>query len=576
MDPLPEQKTAAMKWTFSDEQEQYRPVVQVSLGCHVEGSALPKPDISDTWSAVRGIQKRFLAKPPNAEEALLVKFGEHVERWCKANLTPLPSDTDVSVETWLNKTIYPDWRKKELKEKWDAVEDIWAKPSYRFCKSFIKDECYDKPKYPRAINSRSDEFKCFVGPIFQAISEEVFKHEAFIKKIPINERPDYIRKHVEQYGSKVIASDYTAYEAHFISRLMELCEFQLYRYMTQNLPDRREFMRACEEVIGDLNYCIFKFIRVLVMATRMSGEMCTSLGNGFSNLMFMTFVADECRCTGVRGVVEGDDGLFTMFAGETGHYPQAEDFARLGLTIKPEWHDTIETASFCGIVFAREDGNNLADPRKLIAGFGWTSRKYARSRDGTLKQLLRAKALSMAYQYPGCPIAKSLANYGLRVTAGVNISDRIIDSMPEWPKRILCEALLVGAPVKEIGTASRLLVSKLWNIDVEQQLRIERYLDSLMTIVPLRCIWIDDVVPESWKQYFETYSLSLKPKDRQLNHPYPVWRPLLGSLNWPKQRSPVGWNRSLFPRGYFDKNNSPVMTFDDHVKRLAAKALKCS
>jgi len=500
-----------------------RPTVGVSLGCHVAGAACPHPDPHDPETTMAGVRKRFAIKPPNADDRTLRRFSRFVRRWVRRNLTPIAADADVSVEHWLAHTDYPDWRRKELRVQWDGVGSIWdPDKSHRYfrCSSFMKDESYPTYKHARAINSRSDEFKCAVGPIFKLIEEEVYKLPAFIKHVPVAERPDYIMGRLHREGAKYLATDYTAFESLFVEKLMVACEFQLYSYMTEFLPDGTNFMRLVREVLGGENLCVFKRFRVSLKATRMSGEMCTSLGNGFSNLMFMLFSCAEAGCTEVIGVVEGDDGLFTMI----GNPPKTEDFAKLGLVIKAEEHDTISTASFCGIVFDPSERINVTDPAKVLANFGWTQRTHNRCRSSKLRVLLRCKAMSYAFQYPGCPIIQELAAYGLRVTEGVtnSVAMKLIDQkgFDSYKKGIVKLAVLRGnIPWKETGWATRILVERLYGFTVEQQFHIEAYLRSLINIQPLDDPVLVAKLPLVWGDYFTRYAHESDRLDVNLEFP---------------------------------------------------------
>lgn len=509
----------------------FRPALAVSLGCHVQCGTNPitlvKVDPSDTRTVVEGNHKRMLFRPPTPEALLLGKFKIFVGKWLRDHLIPLPGDTDLSVDSWLEGTDYPLWRKEQLKKKWERVQQIKSK-KYTRCKSFGKDEFYMTYKHLRAINSRTDEFKCLVGPTFSAIEKSVFRDPVvgkwFIKKVPVKDRPNYIFDRLYKEGAQYLATDYTSFEAQFTKDIMDACEFQLYDYMAQSLPNKDEFHWAVHDVLGGTNVCTFKNVTVSVPATRMSGEMCTSLGNGFSNLMFALFVSQECGCTDVVGVVEGDDGLFTMQAPKNAHLPREEDFARLGLVIKPEWHDDISTASFCGIVFAPEDRNNLSDPFKQLLSFGWTAKRYCRAKTSKLMQLLRAKALSLAYQYPGCPIAQELGQYGLRVTRGVNISEKVLATMGTWERGRLLEAMKYGYEIKPIGWDSRRLVEKLWRIAPMHQIAFEQRLEKLNTIKPL---WGDELLPylkDEWIDFGKMYSGHAT--SSSLDHPCPIWAPL--------------------------------------------------
>jgi hypothetical protein len=522
-----------------------RPVVQISLGPVVVGAVRPHPDPLDPDTTIAGVRHRFLKKPLACEEELLKKFRRHVRRECRKEFVPIPSDADVSVEHWLSHTDYPDWRRQELRVQWDGVASMWdPDKSHRYfrCSSFMKDEDYPTYKHARAINSRSDPFKCAVGPIFKLIEEQVYRHKAFIKHVPVAERPDYIMNYLHREGAKYIATDYTAFESLFVRELMEACEFELYSYMTQHLPAGGEFMRLVREVLGGLNLCVFKDFKVAVEATRMSGEMCTSLGNGFSNLMLMQFVCREAGCREILGVVEGDDGLFTM----VGTPPTAADFARLGLVIKLEVHDTISTASFCGLVFDPMDRVNIADPRKVLTNFGWAQRQYARARSSKLIVLLRCKALSTAYQYPGCPIIAELGWYGIRVTprAASNKLQKTISRKGQFDPytrgKILAAMQCGSIPRLEPPRNTRLLVEKLYGISVEIQLSIESYLSSLQTIQPLNHWSFPLILPALWYDHGARYSFASDRLDVNLEVPAESYHHVAGLVReWDDEDMPV-------------------------------------
>jgi len=508
-----------------------RDVVQVSLGTGPSAACL-HVCLNCPTTAAAGARKRVCVAPPSAKPKELYNFRRFVRIYIQENFVSLPSDVDVSVESWLERTNYPDWRKKELREAWEAVDDIWdpkKAQKYFACASFIKDEVYPTPKHARTINSRSDAYKCALGPIFKLIEEEVFKNPAFIKHVPMEKRPDYILEMLHREGAKYIATDYTAFESQFVVELMAACEFELYSYMVRNLPSGPDFNKLVGKVIGGRNVCKFREFVVQLDGTRMSGEMCTSLGNGFSNLMFMLYTCQKVGCERVIGVVEGDDGLFTMI----GNPPTKEDFAELGLVIKAETHTKLETASFCGMVFDLEDRRIISDPRKILATFGWTSRQYARVRPHKLRGLLRCKALSLAYQYPGCPIVAALSRYGLRVTersdASIGLTRRDLSS---WEKDRISEAIAITSrPCDiEVGMNSRRLVEELYGITVEAQVKIEKYLDSLQSLQMFKNDQIDEIMPKIWQDHFDSYSSVVGRCDPYLSYPVCSRWPKLAGL----------------------------------------------
>lgn len=482
---------------------QRRPVVAASVGCHYLNGAHPHPCPEDKETMKAGVKKRFAMKPPEPDAELVKQLSCFVANWLKKNLKPVASDSDTSFETWLDKTPYSLGRKQQLTDRWNKAGRTLLKKHYKV-KSFMKDETYPEFKHARAINSRSDEFKCYTGPIFKLIEKELFALDWFIKKIPVSDRPSYIMEKVYKLGSKYAACDYIAFESHFTKLMLETIEFQLYEYMTSELPIGSEFMCHVKSAMSGRNKCYFKHFKVEIDATRMSGEMCTSLGNSFTNLMLFLFAAELSGMTNVRGVVEGDDGLFSG----DGPFPTIEIFKKLGWSIKMEIHDNINTASFCGLIFDMDDRLNVTDPISMILSFGWTTRKYAKAGDKRMKMLLRAKALSYAYQYPMCPIINSVVRYALRMTEGVRA--KLNSDANAYKAEIYRESIdffnrhadvLYG----KIPMNTRLLVEQKFGVPIENQIIIEEYFDSLKEIQPLSHPLIDLHLHKDSITYYREY-----------------------------------------------------------------------
>lgn len=477
----------------------------VSLGCHLEGFAPPH---ADPWCRITmqsGAFKRFCRKTPTPSKCVLRRFAKFTRKWLHRHLTTLSESEDVTFEAWIEKTNYPEWRKADLRAQWEQCQGKLSLIHF-IVKSFMKDETYPEFKHARGINARHDAFKCAVGPYFKLIEEQLYKHPSFIKHVPVPDRPSYIKDMLYNLGGTYVATDYTAYESHFTAEMMEACEFQLYDYMTKNLPGHDYFMELCRTVIAGQNVCQYKQFDVYINATRMSGEMCTSLGNGFSNLMAFLFLCEENKAT-CEGVVEGDDGLFRV----TGDLPTTEQFEELGFTIKIEVHQKLEEASFCGIIFDLDDCVNVTDPCDVLLNFGWAGTRYTQCSERRLLELLRAKSLSYLYQYPGCPVIQSLANYGLRVTKHIDMTRFMQKSRINlWEREQLIEAYANRFSLisKAIPANTRDLVERKYGIKVEEQISIEKYLDSLNTIQPL-WHWTFDFIMSKWsKEYFSFYTLN--------------------------------------------------------------------
>lgn len=498
-----------------------RPVIGVSLGPDC-AARLPHADKHDPHTARAGVFKRFGVEPPPILKDELIEFRAFVRSWVRTHFKPLCPESDVSVESWLRDTAYPEWRKEELLAAAEDTGDIWDDVNHR-CSSFVKHEGYLTYKHARAINSRTDAFKCAVGPVFKLIEKVVYDHPSFIKHVPVRDRPEYIMGMLYREGAKYVATDFTAFESLFVKELMEACEFELYEWMTSKLSVGPEFMALCKRVLAGTNVCRFKQFVVRLLATRMSGEMCTSLGNGFSNLMFMLYTCKKKGCTEVTGVVEGDDGLFTM----VGSPPTTDDFARLGLVIKLEVHTVLSSASFCGLVFDPTDLVNVTDPRKVLASFGWTSGDWYSARPSRLHALLRSKAMSLVHQYPGCPIVQELGLYGLRVTSHITVSATLKaiqnKSHGSWRREELLRAFGSAISPREVPMATRLLVESLYGISVDVQLKIEKYLSSKNDLEQILCPYVEMVMPQVWLDHYGAYVIEDERLSSNLFYPCGEW-----------------------------------------------------
>lgn len=508
LNPDPFRKEIEILKTDAPSTLTFRPVEMVSLGPHVEGASLPHPDHSDPETTLLGQNKRVCFDNVKPNRKTLRRFRRFVKKWISENLTALSSETDISIEAWLAKTNYPAWRKKELLDNWNFYNGNVTRRHF-VVNGFVKDETYLEYKNSRGINARTDMFKVAVGPIFKCIEKELFKNPWFIKYVPVPQRARLIYETLYDVNSQYYATDHTSFEGHFTKAFMESCEFLLYEYMTQNLPDqdRREFMCYVHEVLGGMNHVVFKHFSYKIKATRMTGEMCTSLGNGFSNLMMILFVCQESGFDTV-GFVEGDDSIFK---GPKDLRLREEIFKELGFEIRLEVLDDIHTASFCGNVFAPGDFFTITNPLDVLLSFGWTTSKYVRSKPSKYKRLLRSKALSLLYEYRGCPILKNLALYALRVTEGYRA---LLPDTNEYIREQMALQLKDmkenGLPIVQIPNDTRMLVEDLYKIPIELQFYIENYLDSLTSIQVLDMDLLNHLFHKDQVNYFQNYVLDIE------------------------------------------------------------------
>jgi len=502
-----------------------RPAVQVSLGCHVERILQVHPDPTDPDTIEAGARKRFVSTPPTPDPERLSRLTEFVRQWCRENLVPLSPDVDTSVEAWLPKTNYPLGRQQELQTLWDEREQTLTRKDFNV-KSFVKDETYPEYKHARIINSRTDMFKCAVGPIFRLIEEQVFKNDAFIKKVPIHLRPKFIRERLVLLGAKYFWADFTSFESHFTPEIMEAIEFVMYDHMTQHLPGHDFFMHLCRDVIAGRNHCILRYLTVDCPGRRMSGEMNTSLGNGFTNLMLLLFLFKELG-EEVSPVVEGDDSNTSFMQ----RCPTAQDFASLGFTIKCGVEDNFEEMSFCGMIFDPDDLVNITDPCKVLATFGWARAAYTRYSDRKLRVLLRCKALSYLHQFRGAPIIQSMALYVLRMTRSVDVTHFVKSdvNLGMWERNEFLQAIeFAKLPLIEVPDNTRKLCERMFGISPDQQREVERYFEALTELQPLAGPVLSLPFAPVLSDYFDRYVISRARLDRDLDFPSEFWPRLNG------------------------------------------------
>jgi hypothetical protein len=468
-----------------------RRVVACKLPVSFAGFLMPHPCPGDTATLLAGIQKRLAAAPPDFDPELRKEFRAFVFRFIQ-RFRPL--DRDVDFDAWLAERPYPAWRKEELRRR--RVDRI--EPHHRRVKMFMKDEHYPDYKHARAINSRTDEFKTYVGPFFSRIEKVVFELDHFIKRVPFKDRADYVINKLYRPGAIYYSTDYTSFEAMFTDQMMLDCEMQLYRHMLVNYPD---VMDEIEKTMTGVNVMVNKGLSVSIKGTRMSGEMCTSLGNGFSNLMFASFVAEKSGAK-IDLVIEGDDGLIVS------DKPLDESlFRRLGLSIKIQRFEDLCEASFCGIVCDLVARTIVTDPREFLSNIGWTNGVYERATAARLADLQLAKALSYLCQYPGCPIIQPLC---LKIVQRSTfrwhrlwsiVNSKRINQYEREQMSMALETYSRDYKPPEIRYSSRLLVEKLYGVSVADQIAIEN-----LTVEDINSRYHDwPFIPDSWKDYYSRY-----------------------------------------------------------------------
>lgn len=413
-------------------------------------------DSNDPYTVECSFKKRLFRDLLPPESKFLGSFRHFVRKWVRDHI---PQVQIMDLEEWLGSTGYSEARKAELRLAYDKGHQP-SRHKASHIDTFVKTESYPEYKHARMINSRSDAFKAWSGPRFKAIENAVYRIHHFIKHVPVPDRVDVIRS-LKQAGLFYYSTDFTAYESHFTAELMDACECELYRHCLAG-DEGAEFL--CSVLTGTNRMRTRTGHRAECTARRMSGDMCTSLGNGFTNLMLVLYIVDQ-KGGSVDGYVEGDDGIFASSVELT-----SEDYAKCGFTIKIERIPDPCCASFCGLVFANS-GEIIRDPFRFMNGFGWTS-SFINAGPKIMNELLRAKALSAVYECPQCPIVSVLARRALDKTVGFAprfVEDGYHHRVPSDVRKI----------VKfDPGHDTRELFERLYSIPVVTQLAIEELINS--------------------------------------------------------------------------------------------------
>jgi len=369
-------------------------------------------DIDDEFGAkgifarqrVEGIKKLCPKHPKELKE---------FEDFVISEVTKLPKVDvgSVDFEKWVSsRDSYNENRKNQLRKEFEQLRG--GHPSRRQCQSiasFVKSESYPAQKHARMINSRSDAFKAWAGPYVSAMEEIVYSHcPEFIKHTPVHERPAKIAA-LKQANMRYYSTDFTAFESHFLPEVMESCENILYRYLLQ---DWDGIDLLCSTNAGTNRMRTRSGVKAKCEGRRMSGDLWTSLGNGFTNLMLAKFLAWK-QGKVLMGFVEGDDGLF---ATEAEQFTAALYKRMYGFDIKLiEVLDPC-SASFCGMIFA-DSGQIIRDPVRFLQTFGWTQ-SFIEAGPKVMHELLLAKCLSAIQETPHCPIVGAIARECMKVCEG--------------------------------------------------------------------------------------------------------------------------------------------------------------
>jgi len=451
-------------------------------------------DSKDIDTVKQGVMKRFGRALPKPDDSQFHdRFSKHVDKFLRErvgrlrDVMPFDCEGRHCDKCFCCKVNLPQERVDEYRRAYYDVNRS-NRPQQRFfskIKMFVKSECYAEIKHARLINSRCDPVKVYIGPAIRSIEEVIYNLPYFVKHIPVAERPAMFME-MERVGAHYFILDYTAFESHVTPELMRACELRLYRWCLGDIDPR--LADDLEKILAGVNQCKNRLgLKVEIPGRRMSGDMCTSLGNGFTNLMVVTYIMGQMGHTLGKTYdcrVEGDDCLLVIYSGKLpttkvvdGQVVCAEFHAN-GFTTKmvevPDTGSEKDGVAFCGMCHA--DGQAIRNPIRFFQKFAWALNANTAG-PGRRAGLMKAKAMSALAETPQCPLIGVAARVALRRYSTANAVFQ--DDGFHKPITSVVESEF------EPTTATRLKFAKLYGISVDEQLRLEATIQKEQS---LRCL----------------------------------------------------------------------------------------
>jgi len=397
-------------------------------------------------------------------------------------------DHDAVFDQWLSHCDhYTESRKKQLREARSKAcvsgEYVLHEKDFT-CSSFVKREFVETCKLPRLINSRSDKFKVCVAPFISMVEDVVYKLPWFVKHIPISQLPAKLSR-LSDYNW-IIETDYSSFEACFVPAYMQTVEIPLWKYMLANNPKiLRIVLRSYQQYRAGKNQPRVNLMKnpeyvATSIGSRMSGEMWTSLANGFSNLMNVLFLS-QLHGVPVDGFVEGDDGLFGMKT----PFLNAAMFSELGFNIKMNYGNDLRHTSFCGNVFSPESMTIVVNPENIARLFWSCNATYIDAKTKVLQQLLRAKAMSLYCTGKYTPIAGPLA---FKVLSLLGPGNYILDPTRRWWMSKINALFSENSNFDRVAIPypNRYIYEEKYGIPVQDQLDLEAFIERAESLNDLQ------------------------------------------------------------------------------------------
>lgn len=484
-------------------------------------------------SIVLGSVHRVCRKTPRIDRGLMKEFRSFVRLFCRKNFRDLQLtlDDDVSIRTWLEGSSYTASQKTVILRDFErfldrhrvddaghiSVHTSFTKqenPDIGLSDSTFIDNAEEAFKNSRNIQGASNVSKVIFNPVFNVIADKIFHwvnpalgYCPFAKSCPVNEIPKYITENLMMVGQRNNATDHTAFEAHTSIQAMMACELQVYWYMIKRMPWAWRWMTLLLHTMTDEIQCRFRSVKLTIHDSRMSGDGCTSLGNGLTNYLLLEFAAYRSR-TSCRMLIEGDDGIFTA----SSSFPGRDFFSLLGFNVKMTNSVQLNEVGFLSMVWHPETLHPMRDIRSVISRFGLSFSQARHGGDRVCAGLLRAKAFSLLALYPHEPVLNVLASRVLDLTRSVKAR---FDQVLSWKAKYVANLYrlhftdvmkfaYITMDQRDIDFCARM-----FGVTPVHQDGLVRAIMRTPLFGKIDYPFMSDFLPRRWKTNFEDNSLTL-------------------------------------------------------------------
>lgn len=434
------------------------------------------PSKHSTRNEVAAVVHRVGRFMPTPNPDVVKDFMRFAKAVIRDNIDPIRMEDIPDFKEWAK--TYTGSRREVLEATRARLEFLDPKKDVRI-EGFIKYESYPVPKQPRGILSFSDAIKVLLGPLCRAIDKQTFYDlsQYFVKGTDPKTWP---RLMLENFAdAPVFTTDFSNMEAHHSGFLAEI-EYYWMAHVIRNLPGHRllrQLLRAL--ILGD-SKTKFSHIVVEFIQRMKSGALWTSSGNGILNFLLNAYlnlrskyslpaVELAAKIDEFRGLFEGDDGIQCAFDLDPSLIPS------LGLQLKMERAPNFAQAGFCSIYCDAMTLECVKDPMRVLQTFFALPPEFFNASKPRVFAYLRAKALSYKYLFPSAPIIGPMMDWVLYHTRDHQVRQGDRDKLGWFYSTLLDRALAEKAwrGKAAVTAQARALVSDLFHIPVDEQLRIE-------------------------------------------------------------------------------------------------------